>query len=210
MKKILRSLVSAAPLVLMLASLPAHALYKVVGPDGKVTYTDRPPIGTADKVTSISNSGSVVSSEVALPLELKQASQRFPVMLYTTGDCEPCDSARNLLRQRGIPHAEKLVISPEDGEALAKVSGARDAPTLTIGAQALRGYSAELWNSYLDSAGYPRESRLPANYQFPSASPLTERRDAVPPQVANRRQPAAPAIPVTPTPEPASPTGIKF
>ena len=208
MKMILRSLVSAAPLALMLATLPAHALYKVVGPDGKVTYTDRPPVGTSDKVTSISNTGSV-SSDVTLPLEVKQAVQRFPVTLYTTVDCEPCNGARNLLRQRGIPHAEKLVITPEDGDALARVSGTRDAPTLTIGAQAVRGYSAELWNSYLDSAGYPRESRLPANYQFPAAVPLTERRDAAPPQTATRRQPGAPADPVTQTPEP-TPGGIKF
>ena len=26
-----------------LALTPAFALYKVVGPDGKITYTDRPP-----------------------------------------------------------------------------------------------------------------------------------------------------------------------
>jgi len=207
MKIILRSLVSAAPLALLLATLPAHALYKVVGPDGKVTYTDRPPIGTSDKVTSISNTGSVVSSDAALPLEVRQATQRFPVTLYTAAaDCEPCDRARALLRQRGIPHTEKLVVSPEDGDALARLSGARDAPTLTIGAQALRGYSAELWNSYLDSAGYPRESRLPGNYQFPTATPLTERRDAAPPQTATRGQPVAPA---TPAPE-TTPGGIKF
>ena len=37
--------------------LPAQALYKVVGPDGKVTYTDRIP-GPADgKVTPIAKSG---------------------------------------------------------------------------------------------------------------------------------------------------------
>jgi len=209
MKIILRSLMSAAPLVLLLASLPAHALYKVVGPDGKVTYTDRPPVGTSDKVTSISNTGSVVSSEAALPLEVRQAAQRFPVTLYTAADCEPCSGARNLLRQRGIPHAEKLVLSPEDGEALQRLSGAREAPTLTIGAQAVRGYSTQLWNSYLDSAGYPRESRLPGNYQFPTATPLTERRDAAPPQAATRGQPVAPAAPVTPAPE-TTPGGIKF
>ena len=208
MKLILRSLASAAALALLLASLPAHALYKVVGPDGKVTYTDRPPVGTSAKVTAISNTGSVVSSDVALPLELKQAAQRFPVTLYTTGDCEPCDTARAMLRQRGIPHAEKLLISPEDGEALARLSGARDAPTLTVGGQALRGFSADLWASYLDSAGYPRESRLPTNYQFPTASPLTERHDAAPPQTLSRRQPAAPAAAV-PAPEAAA-SGIRF
>src|SRR5258705_8171766 len=187
----------AAPLALVLAALPAHALYKVVGPDGKVTYTDRAPVGTTDKVTSISNSGNVVSA-VALPLELRQAAQRFPVTLYTMANCEPCDGARALLRARGIPHAEKTVLTAEDSEALARLSGARDAPTLTIGVQALRGFSAELWNSYLDSAGYPRESRLPANYQFPAATPLTERREAAP--VAGRQPPAEPQAAPAPAP----------
>ena len=210
MRMMLRSLMMnvmhAAPLALMLAALPAHALYKVVGPDGKVTYTDRPPVGTSDKVTSISNAGNVVN-QVALPLELRQATQRFPVTLYTTGNCEPCDGARTLLRARGVPHAEKTVLTAEDTEALVRLSGARDAPTLTIGAQALRGFSAELWNSYLDSAGYPRESRLPSNYQFPAATPLTERREAAP--VAGRQPPAEPQA--APAPAPASsPGGIKF
>jgi glutaredoxin len=195
----------ATAVLLALAVLPAHALYKVVGPDGKVTYTDRAPVGTADKVTSISNAGNVVS-DVALPLELRQAMQRFPVTLYTTGDCGPCDAARAMLRARGVPHVERSVVTAEDGDALTRLSGARDAPTLMIGVQALRGFSAELWNSYLDSAGYPRESRLPANYQFPAATPLTERRETAAP--AARRPPETQAAP-TPAPAPA-PGGIRF
>lgn len=208
MKIILRSLVSAAPLVLLLAASPAHALYKVVGPDGKVTYTDRPPIGTSDKVTSISNTGSVVPADVALPLEIKQAAQRFPVTLYTPTECDPCTAARALLRQRGIPHTERLVMSAEDADALQRISGSRDTPTLMIGGQALRGFSTDLWNSYLDSAGYPRESRLPSNYQFQAATPLTVQRDATPAQ-ATRSAPPAPVAPATPQPEPP-PTGIRF
>ena len=31
----------------LLASLPAQALYKVVSPDGRVTYTDTPPAASA-------------------------------------------------------------------------------------------------------------------------------------------------------------------
>jgi glutaredoxin len=198
----------AAPLVLLVAALPAHALYKVVGPDGKVTYTDRPPVGTTDKVTSISNSGNVIT-DVALPIELRQAAQRFPVTLYTTASCEPCDGGRALLRARGVPYAERTIVTPEDSEALVKLSGARDAPTLTIGVQALRGFSAELWNSYLDSAGYPRDSRLPANYQLPAATPLTEPREAAAPVA--RRQPAAePQAPSAPAATTPGRGGIRF
>jgi glutaredoxin len=204
MKKSFRSLVHAAPLAALLCALPAHALYKVVGPDGKVTYTDRPPVTAGNKITSL-GAGGTVQSEVALPLDLRQAVSRYPVTLYTTGGCDPCDAARQLLRQRGIPYAEKLVVTSDDAEALQRLSGGRDAPTLTIGAQALKGLSADVWNSYLDSAGYPRESRLPANYQFATATPLTERREATP----EGRRPAAPEEATT-TPVVPSPSGIKF
>ena len=89
-----------AALVALLAALPAHAQYKVVGPDGKVTYTDRPPPTSGSKVTSLSSRGVVASgpTDPALPLELREPAAKYPVTLYTvTGACEPCQSARQLL-----------------------------------------------------------------------------------------------------------------
>jgi len=70
-----------------------------------------------------------------------------------------------------------------------ELTGGRDAPVLAIGTQQLRGLSPDTWNSYLDSAGYPRESKLPPGYAFASPSPLTERREAP------TRQAPAPAAP---------------
>jgi hypothetical protein len=60
---------------------------------------------------------------------------------------------------------------------------------VTIGAQVVRGMSAESWTSYLDAAGYPKESKLPASYQFPAATPLTERRE-IAREEASARQPS--------------------
>lgn len=201
-------LVLASGLVIATSS---HALYKVVGPDGRVTYTDRAP-GSADgKVSPIGGRSAPEPSAVALPLELRQVASRFPVTLYTTsGACDPCDAARQLLRQRGVPYTEKQVLSPEDGEALQRLSGGTDAPTLTIGGQVLRGLANEVWGQYLDSAGYPRESRLPAGYQYPAPTPLTERREATPPRAAAPRaaEPAAAEAPAAPAP--AAPTGFRF
>ena len=92
---------------LTVASGASQALFKIVGPDGKVTYTDVPPSSTAaGKVTSLGAAGAA-QSEVALPLELRQAVARYPVTLFVTGACEPCDSGRQLLRQRGIPFNER-------------------------------------------------------------------------------------------------------
>ncbi|CAN5227920.1 hypothetical protein BH11PSE9_BH11PSE9_21640 [soil metagenome] len=197
------------PCLLLAAALPALAQYKVVGPDGKVTSTDRPPITNDAKITSLKAGGAPLA-DVALPLELRQPASRFPVTLYTmTGACEPCDSARNLLRQRGIPFAERQVISAEDNEALERLSGGRDVPTLTIGSQILRGLAPEVWRSYLDAAGYPRDSRLPSNYQYATPAPITERRVVG----ASTAQPAdsevsAPAA--TPARRPGGEPVIKF
>jgi glutaredoxin len=206
---------AAACVAGLVLALPAHALYKVVGPDGRVTYTDRPPPADLGKPQSMGRDRSPVSeaetASNALPLELRQVVARFPVTLYTSSDCAPCDTGRRLLQVRGIPFAEKRVLSEDDAEAMNRLTGGRSVPTLTVGTQALRGLSDTDWHSYLDVAGYPKESRLPRGYQPPAAAPLVAR-DAEP-----KPQPApAPAAPTENTaaapavPPPPSPTGIRF
>ena len=198
-------------LALACFALPCHALYKVVGPDGTVTYTDRPPpsaAGRAAPLGSRSEAPAADAAQVALPVELRQVTARYPVTLYTGADCAPCESGRRLLSSRGVPFAERRVSSEEDAEALNRLTGGRSIPTLTIGTQALRGFSDSDWHSYLDAAGYPRESRLPRGYQQPAATPLVQRQAEAAPQ----ERPAAPlpAEPAPPAPAPPAPAGIRF
>ena len=177
-------------LPLLVATLPALAQYKIVGPDGKVTYTDRPPI--QGRATAVA---------------------RYPVTLYTaSGACDPCNTARQLLRTRGVPFSEKQVLSAGDGDALERLSGARDAPTLAIGPQFLRGLAPEVWGSYLDAAGYPRESRLPPGYVYPPPSPIVERRELMvgPGAAASAGDNSASSAPRTAVTPPAAQGGIKF
>ncbi len=208
-----RSTFRAARLALPIAAaalvaLPAHAQYKVIGQDGRVTYTDREPNVSEGKVISLGTHASTEASEPDLPFELRQAVGKYPVTLYTTsGACEPCGAARQLLKQRGIPYNERQVVTAEDSEALERLSGAREAPTLTIGSQTLRGLSSEVWNSYLDAAGYPRASKLPANYQYRPATPIVDQRETTPLRAAQRGE--APAEANRPAPPPAS-GGIRF
>lgn len=198
------SLATSVAAASLFAALPVHALYKVVGPDGKVTYTDQPSVSTENKVQSIGARGQV-ANDVALPFEVRQAAQRYPVTLYVAPDCSPCDAGRQLLRQRGIPFSEKLITTADDSSALQRLTGTTSLPALTVGAQILRGWQREDWMSYLDAAGYPKESRLPANFPQGKAEPLTETRQATPAP--------APAPRAAPAPEPAPappPTGIRF
>jgi glutaredoxin len=178
-----------------LAAGPSFALYKVVGPDGRITYTDRPPSASQGRVSPLGGRAAA-EAEPALPAELREAASRYPVTLYSiAGNCEPCDAARALLRKRGVPYAERQVVSAEDGDAFQKLTGGRDAPVLGIGSQQLRGLTPDTWNAYLDSAGYPRESKLPPGYAFASPTPLTERREA---PVRNVPPAAVPAEAATP------------
>ena len=201
---------------LMACAAPALAQYKVVGPDGKITYTDRPPTSTEGKATPLAGKGGSSGtsvSDVPLPLDLRQAVTRYPVTLYTaTGACDVCTSARQLLRNRGVPFAEKQVLSAEDNEALQRLSGGQDVPTLTIGTQTLRGLSPDIWTSYLDAAGYPKDSRLPAAYQYPAPTSIVSRATAAPgAATASAARNAAPAPAPAPAAAPAdNPTGIKF
>ena len=194
---------------LWLAALGAQAQFKVVGADGKVTYTDREPSQPEGKVTALGAKAAVQAPEPDLPFELRQAASKYPVTLYTTsGACEPCVQARQFLKQRGVPFSERQAASSEDIDALEKVSGGREAPTLTIGSQVLRGFAGDSWGQYLDAAGYPRDSRLPPTYQYRAATPIAERRDAA---VARSDAAPAPALPRSTAPASPGPSGgIRF
>lgn len=171
--KLLPALLAA----LGLAATPLWAQYKVVAPDGSVTYTDRPPVQSNLRITPMGRNAAspAAGAEVGLPFELRQTVSRFPVTIYTTTDCPPCDDGRKLLQQRGIPHAERSVSSDDDGQALERLVGGRTVPSLTVGAQPLRGFNEADWNGYLDAAGYPKASRLPRNWPAAVVAPLVTR-----------------------------------
>jgi glutaredoxin len=201
-------------LVLGLAALSASAqgVYRIVGPDGRVTFSDQPPATADARPASSGTSAAGTSGGVQLPFQLRQVAGRYPVTLYTSSDCAPCNSGRNLLNARGIPYSEKLINTAEDGEALKRLSGDMTLPFLTIGAQQIKGYSDAEWTQFLDAAGYPKTSALPSTYRRPAPAPLVATRAPAAPAVAGDRaaaRPAAPAeVPVTPPVN--NPAGIRF
>lgn len=180
----------------MLIALPAHALYKIVGPDGKVTYTDRLPDAASGKVTPLNTAGTAAANSTALPPELQKVVAKYPVTLFVTVDCTPCDNARALLRQRGIPHTEKMVRPGDDADVLQRLTGSRDVPTLMIGVQAVPGLEPQVWNGYLNAAGYPPQSMLPAGYEFAAPTPLQPKREAAEPAAPSPQEPLPAAEPL--------------
>jgi glutaredoxin len=206
-------LVAAAPL-----QVSAQGVYRIVGPDGKVTYSDQPPPAAASPAAARPAAGgpatSAAASSVSMPVDLRQAMGRYPVTLYAGNDCAPCDNGRSFLNARGIPYVEKTVNSNDDIDAFKRLSGVTRLPLLTVGGQHLKGFSETEWTQYLDAAGYPKKSSLPSTYRRPAAAPMVEATTVAAPAAQNRRpaetaQPAAPAeVPVAPPV--TNPSGIRF
>jgi glutaredoxin len=189
-------------------------VYRIVGADGKVTFSDRPPpdakAAPVQAVPAASGSG---ASTANLPAEVRQAAGRFPVTIYNGADCGPCLTARSYLMRRGVPFTEKSIVTEDDVKALQRISGGTSMPFATIGAQHIRGFNEIEWSQYLDAAGYPRTSQLPASYRNPEATPLVAaqqpRPAATPAATARAPVPQAEA-PAPSEPGPANPAGIRF
>jgi glutaredoxin len=200
----------AAQAVFMLAAghLYAQQVYKSIDKNGRVTYSEVPPLpGSENKLTVES------ASSGSLPYALQQVVSRYPVTLYTTADCGSCINARLMLTQRGVPFNERTVSSNEDIEAYKKLSGDTSMPLVTIASQQLKGYEETEWTKYLDAAGYPKSSTLPRNYRNPEATSLTPKKAAEKAEKEASEKPAStraarPAA--APQEQGNNPAGIKF
>ena len=169
---------AAALLCALLAALAApttSAQYRWVDANGKVNFGDTPP-RDAREVKPIGNRAAAAPPGADalsnLPFELRRAVERAPVVLYTAPECPPCAPAVALLRERGIPYSERVVVSRADLKEFERISGGLRLPHLTVGGQARNGFSPELWTALLDAAGYPKGSMLPRSYQWPAPQPL--------------------------------------
>jgi glutaredoxin len=205
-------LLTAIALLAIGLNAQAQQIFRIVGPDGKVTFSDKPPPDdTKAKVTAASVGAESGSGGASLPFELRQPTSKYPVTLYSSADCGPCDTGRVLLKSRGIPYSEKSISSNEDVEALKRIAGDASLPFLTIGGQKIKGLSESEWTQYLDAAGYPKKSILPPTYKFATASPLVavQKPVAAAPKVEAKPEVPPPA-PAAPARNPENPAGITF
>ena len=200
----------------LFCALGAQAqVYRIVGPDGKVTFSDKPPANAQQGKVATTGTGAAAaaSSNGSLPFELRQIVTKYPVVLYSAAQCAPCDAGRALLTSRGVPFTERTIITNEDRAALQRQMGDTSLPYLTVGGQRIRGLSESEWTQYLDAAGYPKTSALPAAYKNAAPTPLVPLPTDSPVAKAADKPAAAATEPAAPTPppvNPANPAGIKF
>jgi glutaredoxin len=190
-------------LALTISSMSAQAqMYKWVGADGKTVYSDTPPPANAKKLGTKALDGVANISNVKLPDTLAAAVAKNPVTFYSAPNCSPCNEARSMLKQNGIPFFEKTITTTEDVNKLKQVSGDTELPFMLINRTKFSGYDSQEWRTGLSSAGYPETNILPKDYRYPDPEP------AAPPQATNAPQDDTPKL--VPRAKSSSPTGIRF
>lgn len=147
--------------IALLMSLGAQAgkLYKWVDADGNVSYQDKAPPEDNGKVEY----KDLGKEKAAKPDGLDDLAGRVPVVLYAIPKCAPCDMARNYLKGRGIPFADKdastdIAVQTE----LRNRTGSLSVPTIVIGDKIIGEYSQAWLDSELNQAGYPQKAAAPA------------------------------------------------
>lgn len=204
---------------LLLGPAPAAwAVYKVVGPDGSVTFTDVPPSSggaAVQRSTAPRAQAPASAGGDELPPRLRQLQQQAPVVVYTAPACKACDDGIELLRQRGVPYDEKTIVSPQDAEAFKALDPGMQVPLLSVaGVKLSPGFNSAAWNQALNSAGYPQHSELPKDYRFAIPRPLAGTPAPLPGLPGSARAPAGTTSPpqpsVAPPPDPNAPPGFKF
>jgi len=144
--------------MLVAAPVAAERLYKWVDPYGNVTYQDRPPPegqgGRVEEKLLRDKGGGSDDPNVSV------VAAKFPVTLYVTSKCAPCDVARAYLKGRKVPFAEIDVSekNPEAQQAMREKVGELSVPTITVGTKVMKGYLESLLEGELDQAGYPKKA----------------------------------------------------
>ena len=162
--------------------LAAAQLYQWKDAQGRMVYSDQPPPTSIKEAQQKSFKGNYI--EAGETYAARTAREKYPVTLYASDCGAPCNQARQLLVDRGVPFSSKdPQANPEAQAELHKLTGRLSVPVLTVGSEKIDGYETSQWQAALDRAGYPK-SAPPGSKPPPAANPA-------PPPAVNPASPPA-------------------
>jgi glutaredoxin len=164
----------AAAVIAAGAAAQAQQVFRYVDKDGKVVYSDRAPPSDSKEVQAKRLSPNYIENN-DVPIALTQATERFPVTLYTFACGVVCQNAEALLNRRGVPFTTVNVEDAKGAEQLQKLTGAQQAPVLQLGDKLIaKGFNDAHWSAMLDEAGYPKSPPRRVAVKTPAeAAPAT-------------------------------------
>lgn len=145
----------AMAMALCAPSTGAQTLYKSVGTDGRVVYSDKPPTGAGgDKALKLDNLPvSVVPGAAPQPASSAAAAQaqtaaapRGEVVLYMATWCGYCKAAKAYLGRKGIAYRELDIDTPAGKAAFTQIGG-RGVPVLLTQGKRINGFTAQAYDA---------------------------------------------------------------
>ena len=149
-------------LILTATAAIADTLYKVVGPDGKITYTDQPP---ADPKSAKALTFSDLPASPLPPAVLKYQAELLKgmnnrlatagkfespgtVTLFSATWCGYCKKAKAFLQAKRISYHEYDIDSPNGALSYVEAGGKRGVPLLIADGKRLQGFSEAAYDSF--------------------------------------------------------------
>jgi hypothetical protein len=138
------------------ASGPADAQIRCwTNEGGSRECSDLPPPAGARGVSEVRGRAGRIEGQDSFAQ--RQASERFPVTLWSNDCGDPCTAARKLLASRGVPYTDRNPAQPALQEEFKRITrGQMQVPLLIVGTSTLVGFEEGQWNTTLDAAGYGR------------------------------------------------------
>lgn len=158
-------LITALSALLLTATAAAQTtttLYKSIGPDGKVIYSDQPDprAQTSKRLTFENLPASPLSAETQAYLEQlqKSAEQRASaasqddVVLFSAVWCGYCKHAKNYLASKRVVYREFDIDTKQGLAAYAQAGGRSGVPLLVVNGQRVSGFSSAAYDAVLPKA----------------------------------------------------------
>jgi glutaredoxin len=150
-------------LLLCAVAVPAQTVYKSVGADGQVVYSDKPPAtGRIEKTMRFENlpSSALPASASSYVEQLKrmhardaaQAAAAPPqrgVVLYSAPWCGYCRKAKAWLADKGVAYRDFDVETPDGAAAFARAGGGGGIPVIVADGRRLSGFSSAAYDALL-------------------------------------------------------------
>ncbi len=199
----LRTYLSGIAVLLAAGAALAQPVYRIVGPNGKVTFSDQPPAANAQAGSAAPAAALPGAPGRGRSCRTNCGRWRSATRSRSTPatDCGPCGAGRSLLVTAGSPSPNGPSSSNEDIEALQRLSGQASLPLLYHRRRSSsRASRMPNGRSTSTRPAIPRASQLPPSYRNPPAQPLVAVQAA---PAAQREAPAPSAAPPVPPPQPA-------
>jgi glutaredoxin len=137
----------------------AQTVYKSVTADGKVVYSDHPPVQGRLVKTLTVTAGPSTALPVSALEQLRRLRALAPaakratpagVVLYSAAWCGYCRKAKAYLQSKGIAFREIDIDTPDGLAAFARAGGGSSGvPLLVVDGRSVRGYSPAAYDQLL-------------------------------------------------------------